>query len=372
MAELTEGMCDSVIEHAKRGERYPLTANEMSQLAHLAIAARRAAPVDASAPGAVSEGASKNGVGALVIALREIRFAIQFASESLPVSGPLWMMHHPFSVLEFIDNILVNYGHAALAAPAVAPVAQGDEADLVLALERRYPLPSKLFDVGQDAVALTHKRDGYREGWHDRGRLVAPVAISQPAGIVTEVGEGFASIDLEGYVHVGDRVYTAPVAPKEAGPELNVDDLSNFIRRIDGNHTMGAGALAEHILEYLAFPCRAAIVAPAPPIGFISKGAIEQALMKGFGLSTYIQAGQATKEFPVAIYAAPTSEGNSQPAQQAEARDAARYRWMRHTFVDDELTWPNEVSDAGTSDELDAAVDAAMASQPADGSQGNG
>lgn len=30
----------------------------------------------------------------------------------------------------------------------------------------------------------------------------------------------------------------------------DVDDLAQFIRRIDGNHTMGAGALAEAIVAY--------------------------------------------------------------------------------------------------------------------------
>lgn len=31
----------------------------------------------------------------------------------------------------------------------------------------------------------------------------------------------------------------------------DVDELSNFIRRVDGNHDMGAGALAEKICEWL-------------------------------------------------------------------------------------------------------------------------
>ena len=30
----------------------------------------------------------------------------------------------------------------------------------------------------------------------------------------------------------------------------DVDDLAQFIRRVDGNHTMGAGALAEAIVAY--------------------------------------------------------------------------------------------------------------------------
>lgn len=46
-----------------------------------------------------------------------------------------------------------------------------------------------------------------------------------------------------------DRVM-AEAAPKAV--RLNVDDLSNFIRAIYGNHQMGAGQLAENIAEYLA------------------------------------------------------------------------------------------------------------------------
>ena len=42
----------------------------------------------------------------------------------------------------------------------------------------------------------------------------------------------------------------AEAAPKAV--RLNVDDLSNFIRAIYGNHKMGAGQLAENIAEYLA------------------------------------------------------------------------------------------------------------------------
>jgi len=41
-----------------------------------------------------------------------------------------------------------------------------------------------------------------------------------------------------------ERCYTAPPAPK-----LDVDWLAGVIREVDGNHTMGAGALAEAICE---------------------------------------------------------------------------------------------------------------------------
>jgi len=36
-----------------------------------------------------------------------------------------------------------------------------------------------------------------------------------------------------------------------APPTIDADALSNFIRSIDGNNTMGAGALAEKIVEWV-------------------------------------------------------------------------------------------------------------------------
>lgn len=42
MAQITESMLASIIAHADRGERYPLTVNELRQLAYLARAALKA------------------------------------------------------------------------------------------------------------------------------------------------------------------------------------------------------------------------------------------------------------------------------------------------------------------------------------------
>lgn len=42
-------------------------------------------------------------------------------------------------------------------------------------------------------------------------------------------------------------LFTAPPPPS-----VDADELSNFIRKIDGNHTMGAGQLAERICEWLS------------------------------------------------------------------------------------------------------------------------
>jgi hypothetical protein len=47
------------------------------------------------------------------------------------------------------------------------------------------------------------------------------------------------------------------------------------------------------------------------------------------------------------------------PAQEGDARDAARYRWLRHAINRDD-TWPSDVANAVTGEELEAAIDAAM------------
>ena len=49
----------------------------------------------------------------------------------------------------------------------------------------------------------------------------------------------------------GTKLYTHP-ADQVADPDA--DKLAQFIRQIDGDNRMGAGALAEHICEWLAKP----------------------------------------------------------------------------------------------------------------------
>ena len=52
--------------------------------------------------------------------------------------------------------------------------------------------------------------------------------------------------------------------------------------------------------------------------------------------------------------------------KEADPRDAERYHWMRETFVDDGAVWPRGVSLAKTGEELDAAIDAAIAAAKGD------
>lgn len=59
-----------------------------------------------------------------------------------------------------------------------------------------------------------------------------------------------------------------------------------------------------------------------------------------------------------ALLAKATAE---QPAD--ERKDAERYRWMRRTFIADDEAWLDDVADARTGDELDVAVDRALAEE---------
>jgi hypothetical protein len=49
-------------------------------------------------------------------------------------------------------------------------------------------------------------------------------------------------------------VYELLAQPIVSGLVPDVDDLSNFIRGIDGSNKMGAGALAERICDWIASP----------------------------------------------------------------------------------------------------------------------
>jgi hypothetical protein len=51
--------------------------------------------------------------------------------------------------------------------------------------------------------------------------------------------------EINGPTHMGEPAQPTPSVPK-------VDALAQFIREIDGRHELGAGALAERIVEWLA------------------------------------------------------------------------------------------------------------------------
>lgn len=107
----------------------------------------------------------------------------------------------------------------------------------------------------------------------------------------------------------------------------------------------------------------ASIEQPAgEPIGYISDGVIEHALAKGFGASTYIQAGQPTKEFPIAIYAAPPASDPTDAQKLATLRDGlAKFGWCAEFgALAQEVLFPPAVSPAVWTQEMldQIAVDA--------------
>jgi hypothetical protein len=72
-------------------------------------------------------------------------------------------------------------------------------------------------------------------------------------GVVTEQG------DLIFWNHTGGHIQEEPLSTLTdvrplvvLDPESDTDRLWNIIREVDGNHDLGAGALAEAILERLA------------------------------------------------------------------------------------------------------------------------
>lgn len=57
--------------------------------------------------------------------------------------------------------------------------------------------------------------------------------------------------ELAGHAYGIARAMLAARSLDTATPKWDVDDLSNFIRQIDGNNKMGAGMLAENIFGWL-------------------------------------------------------------------------------------------------------------------------
>ena len=116
---------------------------------------------------------------------------------------------------------------------------------------------------------------------HHAGLDAAIAALTAPAAEVpealtdTDVARIFRRVYGGNRFDATERMFAAEIAAARdaqwqstrlSGGVPDVDDLAQFIRQIDGNHRMGAGALAEHICEWLT----AAPQAPAPeqdPVG---------------------------------------------------------------------------------------------------------
>ena len=79
---------------------------------------------------------------------------------------------------------------------------------------------------------------------------IAEMEQQEPAGEVVHNGE---SAGLYNILEHGALLYALPGAqPAPSVPD--VDALAQFIREIDGAHQLGAGVLAERIVEWLAAP----------------------------------------------------------------------------------------------------------------------
>ncbi|KOQ38314.1 hypothetical protein ABW38_22635, partial [Achromobacter xylosoxidans] len=76
----------------------------------------------------------------------------------------------------------------------------------------------------------------------------------------------FAFQDIPG---IEEYVKTCRPAPA-AGDALDVDTLANEIRRVDGNHTMGAGALAEALMPLIQKASAAALNSDTERLDFLA------------------------------------------------------------------------------------------------------
>lgn len=64
------------------------------------------------------------------------------------------------------------------------------------------------------------------------------------------------------------KAAAAPAAPQAAGVEFSVDELAQEIRRVDGNHDLGAGALSEALMPFLFLRAQQPAREDAQPFGY--------------------------------------------------------------------------------------------------------
>jgi hypothetical protein len=100
----------------------------------------------------------------------------------------------------------------------------------------------------------------YRKFINDRHSLLSLLYDIDmlPEQTVTRQG----AIRLAAFCEVWKSGEEGTLGTAPAKPTLTVDGLAQEIRRVDGNHSLGAGALAEAIMPYLG-----TMAAPAGEIG---------------------------------------------------------------------------------------------------------
>ena len=85
-----------------------------------------------------------------------------------------------------------------------------------------------------------------------RERLAQPV--QEPVAWMLPGSDSIITAETKAYRGVLAENWTLPLypAPPQRKPVVvSVDELANHIRVVDGNHSLGAGALAEKIVEFL-------------------------------------------------------------------------------------------------------------------------
>lgn len=140
-------------------------------------------------------------------------------------------------------------------------------------------------------------------------------------------------------------------AEQDERASIDVDQLANFIRSIDGDHKMGAGALAEHIAGYVSgWVERSAALsaaAPALPVSAEPQQAVPGADLAqdaGFRAAAVLYRRAKASELPVAwaalVKAAGSAATPSVPSGEQESIDTPEFREhlsdLRYPWTDPE------------------------------------
>lgn len=116
---------------------------------------------------------------------------------------------------------------------------------------------------------------------------------------------------------------------------LDVDALAQEIRRVDGNHDHGAGALAQALMPFLS---RALVATPpadsgAPPCWWIDHGSHGQITQRDDDASRAIAGGKRVVRYTASI-ATPPAEPAVEALVSEQEIDAAARQWITSAYDD--------------------------------------
>lgn len=154
------------------------------------------------------------------------------------------------------------------------------------------------------------------------------------------------------------------------------DELAEEIRRIDGNHSMGAGALAEALIPFILrerkeqaaemrweFEYQHVTVMDEPEATQLRLKIGHQS----FNINDYCEnmehAEWMAKQLDIAlrnIATPPSAKQIRNEAIESNAKDAERYRWLRDSFESGSMIRLLYEDGEVTPDFVDNAIDAAM------------